>query len=237
MSTRLNLAAIFLILSQYLCLNMVHAETQSSETTVSQSSQQSLDAIQQFVRGDFATRRALLNQWPASVEQLDQLAEFVEKDQLYTDSSGNTYILEAEDKLVSYPDGKTVETWPSDLSQITLVNTLNKALTFGLAKKKLNSEEASQRLEAIDILENNLSELDAQAINQMYLNEKNNTVKSRFAQLKARLDYQSENVLTKIEAAKVLKDSNRPDVLALVQNELAQPNLHPDLKAALVDAR
>lgn len=237
MSTRLNLAAIFLILSQCLCLNMVHAEIQSSETTVSQSSQQSLDAIQQFVRGDFATRRALLNQWPASVEQLDQLAEFVEKDQLYTDSSGNTYILEAEDKLVSYPDGKTVETWPSDLSQITLVNTLNKALTFGLAKKKLNSEEASQRLEAIDILENNLSELDAKAINQMYLNEKNNTVKSRFAQLKARLDYQSENVLTKIEAAKVLKDSNRPDVLALVQNELAQPNLHPDLKAALVDAR
>ena len=237
MSTRLNLVAIFLILSQCLCLNMVHAETQSSETTVSQSSQQSLDAIQQFVRGDFATRRALLNQWPASVEQLDQLAEFVEKDQLYTDSSGNTYILEAEDKLVSYPDGKTVETWPSDLSQITLVNTLNKALTFGLAKKKLNSEEASQRLEAIDILENNLSELDAKAINQMYLNEKNNTVKSRFAQLKARLDYQSENVLTKIEAAKVLKDSNRPDVLALVQNELAQPNLHPDLKAALVDAR
>ena len=237
MSTRLNLAAIFLILSQCLCLNMVHAETQSSETTVSQSSQQSLGAIQQFVRGDFATRRALLNQWPASVEQLDQLAEFVEKDQLYTDSSGNTYILEAEDKLVSYPDKKAIETWPSDLSQITLVNTLNKALTFGLAKKKLNSEEASQRLEAIDILENNLSELDAKAINQMYLNEKNNTVKSRFAQLKARLDYQSENVLTKIEAAKVLKDSNRPDVLALVQNELAQPNLHPDLKAALVDAR
>ncbi|WP_312157989.1 urea ABC transporter permease subunit UrtB [Acinetobacter variabilis] len=237
MSTRLNLAAIFLILSQCLCLNMVHAETQSSETTVSQSSPQSLDAIQQFVRGDFATRRALLNQWPASVEQLDQLAEFVEKDQLYTDSAGNTYILEAEDKLVSYPDKKVVETWPSDLSQITLVNTLNKALTFGLAKKKLNSDEASQRLEAIDILENNLSELDAKAINQMYLNEKNNTVKSRFAQLKARLDYQSENVLTKIEAAKFLKDSNRPDVLALVENELVQPNLHPDLKAALVDAR
>lgn len=237
MSTRLNLAAIFLILSQCLCLNMVHAETQSSETTVSQSSQQSLDAIQQFVRGDFTTRRALLNQWPASVEKLDQLAEFVEKDQLYTDRAGNTYILEAEDKLVSYPDKKAIETWPSDLSQITLVNTLNKALTFGLAKKKLNSEEASQRLEAIDILENNLSELDAKAINQMYLNEKNNTVKSRFAQLKARLDYQSEDVLTKIEAAKVLKDSNRPDVLALIENELAQPNLHPNLKAALVDAR
>lgn len=34
---------------------------------------------------------------------------------------------------------------------------------------------------------------------------KNNTVKARFAQLKARLDYQSEDVLTKIEAAKSFK--------------------------------
>jgi len=236
MSTRLNFAAIFLILSQCLWLNMVHAETQNSETAVSQSSNSSY-AIQQFVRGDFATRRALLNQWPASIEQLDQLAEYVEKDQLYTDSSGNTYILEAEDQLLSYPDKKAIKTWPSDLSQVTLVNTLSKALTFAQAQKKLKSDEASQRLEAIDILENNLDELNISQINQMYLAEKNNGVKARIAQLKARLDYQSEDVLTKIEAAKILKESNRPDVLALVEQELAQPNLHPDLKSALVDAR
>jgi urea transport system permease protein len=238
MFTRLNFTVIFLILSQCLWLNIAHAETQTIiETAHKTQVSPTEDAIQQFVRGDFAQRRALLNQWPSSIEQLDQLAEFVEKDQLYTDSAGNTYILEAEDKLLSYPDKKAIKSWPSDLSHVTLVNTLSKALAFGQAKKKLNSEEASQRLEAIDILENNLSELDAKAINQLYLNEKNKGVKARFAQLKARLDYQSDDLLVKIQAAKVLKESNRPDVLALVEQELSQPNLHPDLKAALTAAQ
>ncbi len=234
MFTRLNFTVIFLILSQCLWLNIAHAEIQTTiETAYKTQVSPTEDAIQQFVRGDFAQRRALLNQWTSSIEQLDQLAEFVEKDQLYTDSAGNTYILEAEDKLLSYPDKKAIKSWPSDLSQVTLVNTLSKALAFGQAKKKLNSEEASQRLEAIDILENNLSELDAKAINQLYLNEKNKGVKARFAQLKARLDYQSDDLLIKIQAVKVLKESNRPDVLALVEQELDQPDLHPDLKAAL----
>lgn len=238
MSTRLNFAAIFLILSQCVWLNVCHAETQTTiETAHTAQVHHTEDAIQKFVRGDFTQRRALLNQWPASIEQLDQLAEFVEKDQLYTDSAGNTYILEAEDKLFSYQAHKAIETWPSDLSQVTLVNTLSKALAFGQAKKKLNSEEASQRIEAIDILENNLSELDEKAINQLYLNEKNKGVKARFAQLKARLDYQSDDLMVKIQAAKVLKESNRPDVLALVEQELSQSNLHPDLKAALTAAQ
>ena len=143
--------AMLCIMAQIM-FNPAWAEVTSPTTVTSTTSQ---DAIQTFVKSDFATRRAMLNQWPASIEQLDQLVAYIDQNELYSDSSGNTYILEAEDKLVSYPDGKTVETWPSDLSQITLVNTLNKALTFGLAKKKLNSEEASQRLEAIDILENN----------------------------------------------------------------------------------
>ncbi|MFH7766905.1 urea ABC transporter permease subunit UrtB [Acinetobacter sp. BSP-28] len=238
MFTRLNFTIIFLILSQCLWLNIAHAETQTTiETAHKTQVSPTEDAIQQFVRGDFTQRRALLNQWPSSIEQLNQLAEFVEKDQLYTDSAGNTYILEAEDKLFSYPAHKAIETWPSDLSQVTLVNTLSKALAFGQAKKKLNSEEASQRIEAIDILENNLSELDAKAINQLYLNEKNKGVKARFAQLKARLDYQSDDLVVKIQAAKVLKESNRPDVLALVEQELSQSNLHPDLKAALTAAQ
>ncbi|CAB1221709.1 urea ABC transporter permease subunit UrtB [Acinetobacter bouvetii] len=238
MFTRLNFAAIFLILSQCLWLNVSHAETQTTIDTAQTTQVSSAkDAIQQFVRGDFAQRRALLNQWPASIEQLDQLAEFVEKDQLYTDSTGHTYILEAEDKLFSYPDHKPIESWPADLSQVTLVNTLHKALTFAQAQKKLKSEDASQRLEAIDILENNLSELDINTINQMYLHEKSQSVKARFAQLKARLDYQSNDVLDKIQAVKTLKESNRPDVLALVEQELSQPNLHPDLKAVLLDAK
>ncbi|MGE8652921.1 MAG: urea ABC transporter permease subunit UrtB [Acinetobacter gandensis] len=230
---------IFLLLSQLLCLQILHAELTTDNTinidTVQSSAQ--TDAIQQFVRGDFAERRNLLNQWPSSIESLDQLAAYVEKDQLYTANAGQTYILETDDRLLSYPDLQVVTDWPADLSQVTLVNTLRKALTFAQAKEKLKSDDLSQRLNAIDILENNLAELDVQSINQLYLNEKNNQVKARLAQLKARLDYQNSDVLIKIQAAKVLQASNRPDVLAMVEQELQQGALHPELKAVLTEAK
>src|SRR5690606_14608491 len=235
MNIRVNIAAIFLVFAQVICVQLVSAEQSSNSTALTAAIQQ--DAIQQFVQGDFAQRRTLLKQWPGSIEQLDQLAEYVEKEQLYSGSNGQTYILESDEKLLSYPSLDMVTDWPSDLAQVTLVNTLHKALNFGLAQRKLKSEDASERLDAIDIYESNLAELNVAHINALYLNEQNNKVKDRLAQLKARLDYQNSDVLVKIQAAKILQDSNRPDVLAMVENELTQPNLHPELKAALVEAK
>lgn len=204
-------------------------------TTVTPTASQ--DAIQTFVQADFATRRAMLNQWPASIEELDQLVAYIDQNQLYTDSAGHTYILQDDEKLLSYPQQQVIENWPADLSQVTLVNTLRKALNFGQAKVKLNSNDASQRLAAVDILENNLDELDIATVKQLYLNEKNDQVKARLAQLKARLDFNSTDEFTKIEAVKVLSDSNRPDVLALIEQSLAQPQSNAVLKTALVDAQ
>ncbi len=204
-------------------------------TTVTPTASQ--DAIQTFVQADFATRRAMLNQWPASIEELDQLVACIDQNQLYTDSVGHTYILQDDEKLLSYPQQQVIENWPADLSQVTLVNTLRKALNFGQAKVKLNSNDASQRLAAVDILENNLDELDIATVKQLYLNEKNDQVKARLAQLKARLDFNSTDEFTKIEAVKVLSDSNRPDVLALIEQSLAQPQNNAVLKTALVDAQ
>ncbi|WP_312101457.1 urea ABC transporter permease subunit UrtB [Acinetobacter venetianus] len=204
-------------------------------TTVTPTASQ--DAIQTFVQADFATRRAMLNQWPASIEELDQLVAYIDQNQLYTDSAGHTYILQDDEKLLSYPQQQVIENWPADLSQVTLVNTLRKALNFGQAKVKLNSNDASQRLAAVDILENNLDELDLATVKQLYLNEKNDQVKARLAQLKARLDFNSTDEFTKIEAVKVLSDSNRPDVLALIEQSLAQLQNNAVLKTALVDAQ
>jgi len=204
-------------------------------TTVTPTASQ--DAIQTFVQADFATRRAMLNQWPASIEELDLLVAYIDQNQLYTDSAGHTYILQNDEKLLSYPQQQVIENWPADLSQVTLVNTLRKALNFGQAKVKLNSNDASQRLAAVDILENNLNELDLATVKQLYLNEKNDQVKARLAQLKARLDFNSTDEFTKIEAVKVLSDSNRPDVLALIEQSLAQPQNNAVLKTALVDAQ
>ena len=225
--------AMLCIMAQIM-FNPAWAEVTSPTIVTSTTSQ---DAIQTFVKSDFATRRAMLNQWPASIEQLDQLVAYIDQNELYTDSAGNTYILKNDEKLLSYPQLQVIETWPSDLSQVTLVNTLRKALNFGQAKVKLNSDDASQRLAAVDILENNLDELDVATIKQLYLNEKSEGVKARLAQLKARLDFNSSDEFTKIEAVKVLADSNRPDVLALINQSLEQPQTNPALKAALVEAQ
>lgn len=225
--------AMLCIMAQIM-FNPAWAEVTSPTTVTSTTSQ---DAIQTFVKSDFATRRAMLNQWPASIEQLDQLVAYIDQNELYSDSAGNTYILKNDEELLSYPQLQVIETWPSDLSQVTLVNTLRKALNFGQAKVKLNSDDASQRLAAVDILENNLDELDVATIKQLYLNEKSEGVKVRLAQLKARLDFNSSDEFTKIEAVKVLADSNRPDVLALINQSLEQPQNNPALKAALVEAQ
>ncbi|WP_336942414.1 urea ABC transporter permease subunit UrtB [Acinetobacter modestus] len=225
--------AMLCIMAQII-FNPAWAEVTSPTTVTSTTSQ---DAIQTFVKSDFTARRAMLNQWPASIEQLDQLVAYIDQNELYTDSSGHTYILKNDEKLLSYPQLQAIDTWPSDLSQVTLVNTLRKALNFGQAKVKLNSDDASQRLAAVDILENNLDELNVATVKQLYLNEKSEAVKARLAQLKARLDFNSSDEFTKIEAVKVLADSNRPDVFALINQSLEQPQSNPALKAALVEAQ
>lgn len=234
MNIRVNIAAIFLIFAQVLSIQLAQAEQPQTQTAVAVTQ---ADAIQQFVQGDFASRRALLNQWPGSLEQLDQLAQYVEQQQLYSGANGQTYILESDERLLHYPALEPVSDWPSDLAQVTLVNTLQKALTFALAHSKMQSEDAAERLEAVDIYESNLSELQLAQINRLYLQERNNKVKARLAQLKARLDYQQPDVLVKIQATQVLADSNRPDVLAMVEQELQQPNLNPELKAVLLEAK
>ncbi|TCB35282.1 urea ABC transporter permease subunit UrtB [Acinetobacter sp. ANC 4910] len=198
---------------------------------------QQADPIQRFVKADFAERRAMLNQWPASIESLDQLVAYIDQNELYRDGAGQTYLLKNDEKLYQYPAMQALSTWPADLSQVTLVNTLRKALSFGQAKVKLKSDETTQRLEAIDILENNLDELDPVWIRQLYLQEQNNKVKARLAQLKARMDLNSPDALVKLQAVQTLSTSDRPDVLAVMEQELTQANLNPELEAALQAAK
>ncbi|HRB56587.1 urea ABC transporter permease subunit UrtB [Acinetobacter johnsonii] len=228
-------AALLCAMAQLVSSSIWAEEAQLAAQTQSVSA--SNDTIQRFVKAEFAERRAMLNQWPGTIEEFDRLVALIDSDELYRDSVGTTYILKNNEKLLRYPDEQVIETWPADLSQVTLVNTLRKALNFGQAQAKLKSEESAQRLAAIDILENNLSELNVAQINQLYLHEQNNKVKQRLAQLKARLDFESPDVLVQIHAAKVLTDSNRPEVLALVEQALTQSNLNPELKAVLVDAK
>nr|WP_228285097.1 urea ABC transporter permease subunit UrtB [Acinetobacter rathckeae] len=225
-----------MLLAQLCCLQYVYAES----TTNTSNGQQVIsadDAIQKFVKANFSERRNMLNQWTASTEQLEKLADYLEKEQLYTDSAGHTYIMKSADEVFSYPQDQQVKPIPADLNQVTLVNTLQKALSFGLAKAKLKSDSTSQRLKAIDILESNVSELDPNMVNQLYAHESNDQVKNRFLLLKARMDLSSTDVKTKIQAADILKASNRPDVLADIDQQLSQTPLDAQLKQALEQAK
>jgi urea transport system permease protein len=79
-----------LCLCLQLFLNPALAETSASEAQLQVSAQ--TDPIQRFVQADFAERRAMLNQWPASIESLDQLVAYIDQNELYRDGAGQTYI-------------------------------------------------------------------------------------------------------------------------------------------------
>lgn len=191
------------------------------------------DAIEQFVRADFAGRQAMLNNWTGTTQDYDKLVELINKDELYRDDAGNVYTLENTDKLYSYPAHTLVATWPNDLNQVTLNNVLRSALTLGQTKAKLKSEDAHERLKAVDILADNIANLDKKTVNDIYSHETDSTVKAAIAQLLARMDLQSGNEPTKISALKTLESSNSPDVLADIEGMVKQPNNTPELQKAL----
>lgn len=208
------------------------------------------DAIEQFVTKDFAGRQTMLKAWPGSVEALDSLVELIESDALYQDNSGTTYILETSDaddeSLLSYPDKTVLEKWPNDLKQVTLTNALRSALIFGQAKVKLDSDEPSQRLEAVQILDSHLNQVVPSVITTALANESNDKVKTALIQLNARLEFLSggldnisneDNTAGKLAALEILKDSSSPDVMVDIERALQAPDLDPALEAALIDAQ
>ena len=191
------------------------------------------DDIQKFIAADFAGRQAMLNNWTGTSQSYDKLVELINKDQLYRDDAGNVYTLENTDQLYSYPAHTLVSNWPSDLNQVTLNNALRSALTLGQTKAKLKSDDAGERLKAVDILADNIATLDKKTVADIYANEKDSTVKAALAQLQARMDLQSGDEMTQIAALKTLASSNSPDVLADIEGMAKQTSHSPELKQAL----
>lgn len=213
----------------------VTTSTQATSDT-STATTNSGDAIQQFVAGDFSKRQAMLSDWPGSVESLDSLVEFIANDELYQGNGGQTYLLNKDDQLFTYPDKKETDDWPSDLSQITLTNALRSALIFGQAKVKLASDKPAQRLQAVEILADNIDQVDPAIIMIAAGNEDSAKVKKALTALQARIDFKNGDLPTQIAAVNLLADSDNPQVLVDIESALAADNLDASLKAALIDA-
>lgn len=219
------------ISDQTLLANNEQSLTTPSDTTISQG-----DAIEQFVAADFDQRQAMLNDWPGSVDSLDTLVELISKDELYQGNGGQTYLLNSDDQLFTYPNRQETTDWPNDLSQVTLTNVLRSALTFGQAKVKLESEETAQRLQAVDILSNNIDQVDPTIISAAAAKEDNTKVKNALADLQARIDFRDGDLATKIDAVNILADSDSPQVLVDVKRALTANDIDPVLKSSLLDA-
>lgn len=207
--------------------------TAATSTAATSTTASAGDDIQKFVAADFAGRQAMLNNWTGTSQAYDKLVEMINKDELYRDDAGNVYTLENTDQLYRYPAHTLVSNWPSDLNQVTLNNALRSALTLGQTKAKLKSDDASERLKAVDILADNIATLDKKTVADIYANEKDSTVKAALAQLQARMDLQSGDEMTQIAALKTLASSNSPDVLADIEAMAKQTNHSPELKQAL----
>jgi len=215
-------------------VNVATSTQATSDTSTATTS--SGDAIQQFVAGDFSKRQAMLSDWPGSVESLDSLVEFIANDELYQGNGGQTYLLNKEDQLFTYPDKKETDDWPSDLSQITLTNALRSALIFGQAKVKLASNKPAQRLQAVEILADNIDQVDPAIITSAAANEDNAKVQKALTALQARIDFKNGDLPTQIAAVNLLADSDNPQVLVDIESALAADNLDASLKTALIDA-
>ena len=215
-------------------VNVATSTQATSDTSTATTS--SGDAIQQFVAGDFSKRQAMLSDWPGSVESLDSLVEFIANDELYQGNGGQTYLLNKKDQLFTYPDKKETADWPSDLSQITLTNALRSALIFGQAKVKLASDKPAQRLQAVEILADNIDQVDPAIITIAAANEDSTKVKKALTALQARIDFKNGDLPTQIAAVNLLADSDNPQVLVDIESALAADNLDASLKAALIDA-
>jgi len=215
-------------------VNVATSTQATSDTSTATTS--SGDAIQQFVAGDFSKRQAMLSDWPGSVESLDSLVEFIANDELYQGNGGQTYLLNKDDQLFTYPDKKETDDWPSDLSQITLTNALRSALIFGQAKVKLASDKPAQRLQAVEILADNIDQVDPAIIATAAVNEDSAKVQKALTALQARIDFKNGDLPTQIAAVNLLANSDNPQVLVDIESALAVDNLDASLKAALIDA-
>lgn len=212
------------------------AQNKQSLTTPANLAISKGDAIEQFVAADFTKRQTMLNQWPGSVESLDTLVELIKKDELYQGNGGQTYLLNSEDELFTYPAKQLTTEWPSDLAQVTLTNTLRSALVFGQAKVKLESNVPTQRMQAVAILADNIEQLDPTLISTAAATEQDDDVKTALSTLQARIDFRDGDVTKQIAALTVLADSDNPQVLVDVKKALAADDIDPVLKSALLDA-
>ena len=125
----------FFVLALCAMAQLVSSSVWAEEAQLSAQTQNvsaSNDTIQRFIKAEFAERRAMLNQWPGTVEEFDRLVALIDSDETISGQRRHDVYFKNNEKLLRYPDEQVIETWRGFVS-VTLVNTLRKPLNFGRA--------------------------------------------------------------------------------------------------------
>ena len=106
MKIQIKFATFLFIFTQIFFLQSVFAQNTLNTTEQSALAQDvenssvatTGDAIYLFVKADFSQRRGMLNQWPASIEELAPLVPPIHQTSLYRENKKKKYIIKNDKK-------------------------------------------------------------------------------------------------------------------------------------------
>lgn len=192
--------------------------------------------LMQFTQGDFETRQQLLSQWPGTPEQLQRLIAALEADALYQDGAHQALRFDGQ-QAVALETGQPTAVDVNQLEQITLNNALRTLIAGIQAKAALASPDVNTRRNAVKTLSENPDSVDTALLRSRLSAETDATTRTLLTVLLARQDLASGDPARELQGARGLQASNEPEVLALLNDRLSQPQLSPELKSALTQSR
>lgn len=221
--------------SMLLCvfgLMMPIAYAETAPTTVVTTAT-SVNAVQQFVQGDFDARSQLLLHWTGTAAELENMLAALDAAELYTDSSGKVYRLKEGTVLTDYFTGQAISISPPTLEEVSLNNALRTVIDTYKARTAISNSDVTVRLTAAKTFADDPSSIDDGLLNERIKVETDSQILTILKRIQSQKDLESGDAVRELRGAKAVSTSSDPEVKVLVDNKLADPSISPALKAAL----
>jgi len=207
---------------------VVPVTTSTAATTAT-----SVNAVQQFVQGDFDARSQLLLHWTGTTAELENMLAALDAAELYTDSSGKVYRLKDGTVLTDYFTGQAISISPPTLEEVSLNNALRTVIDTYKARTAISNSDVTIRLTAAKTFADDPSSIDDGLLNERIKVETDSQILTILKRIQSQKDLESGDAVRELRGAKAVSASNDPEVKVLVDNKLADPSISPALKAAL----
>ncbi len=230
-----HIASLLLCVSGWM-MPIAYAETgvaAAITTNTSAVTTTSVNAVQQFVQGDFDARSQLLLHWTGSTGELEQMLAALDAAELYTDDSGKVYRMKDGTTLTDYFTGQAISSSPPTLEEVSLNNALRTVIDTYKARTAISSSDVAVRLTAAKTFADDPTSIDDALLNERLKVETDANILIILNRIQSKKDLESGDAVRELRGAKAVSSSGDPEVKVLVDNKLADPTISPALKAAL----